>query len=67
MVAWAMTSQKRYNFDFWGTSERPDHSQGSFFLVKMIIFDSSVLELSIWGDCNKKFRPHWALEARKAW
>lgn len=66
MVAWAMTSQKCYNFDFWFTLETPDHSQGSFFLVKMIISDSSVLELSIWGDCSKKFRPHWALEAQKA-
>ena len=61
-----MTSQKRYNFDFWGTSETPDNSQGSFILVKMIISDSSVLELSIYGGCNKKLRPNWAPEAQKA-
>lgn len=66
MVAGAMTSQKHYKFDFRGTLEPPDLSQGSLFPIKIIISDRSVLGLHIWSDCNKKFRPYWPLEARKA-
>lgn len=47
MVAGAMTSQKHYKFDFRGTLEPPDLSQGSLFPIKIIISDRSVLGLHI--------------------